>query len=141
MFNRANIKVSIGRILELSYSKKKGVTTSLLTETKNFKIKIDRNGRVKIDGSAGIITFGGDPALQELGAKLKMASITFREGDGGNIEYEATYHFYGSVDIAVSGSFDPFELVETCSGLLCQAARAINADYRKNKIMKRVMVD
>lgn len=141
MFTRAKIKVSIGRILELSYSKNEGVTKSLVTGSKNFKVKINEDGKVKVDGSAGVVTFNGDPALQGLGAKLKAASVTFKEGDDGDIAYDASYHFYGAGSITLSGSFDPFELIQACSGWLCRAARAINADSRKDKIMKEVMID
>lgn len=141
MFTRAKIKVSIGKILELSYSKNEGVTKGLVTGTKNFKVKINEDGKVKVYGSAGVVTFNGDSALQGLGAKLKAASITFREGEGEEVVYDASYHFYGAGSITLSGSFDPFELIQACSGWLCRAAKAINADRRKDKIMKEIMVD
>ncbi|MEQ6885523.1 hypothetical protein [Salicola sp. Rm-C-2C1-2] len=108
---------------------------------KNFKVKVTENGKVKVEGAAGVVTFNGDPALQRLGAKLKAASITFREAENGDIAYDASYHFYGAGSITLSGSFDSFELIQACSGLLCRAARALNTDRRKNRIMKEVMVD
>ena len=77
------------------------------------------------------MTFDGDPALRELGAKLKMASISFEQGAGDEVRYTAAYHFGGAGSISLSGAFDPFELIKACSGLLCNAARVINLDDRK----------
>lgn len=128
MTTRATVKVTIAKVLEVAYSKNKGLTRKIVLKKGNFKVKINEDGKVKIHGSAGAFTFNGGAALEGLGAKLKMASISFSKGDGDDINYKASFSFYGGVGaISVSGSFDIIELISSCSGLLCQAARDIRS--------------
>lgn len=119
MTNRVEVKVTIEKLIEVAYSKDKGMTTKIIKSKGNFKITIDLNGNAVLSGSAGILTFKGGNALTGLGAKLKNASISFSRGDGDDIKYTAMFSFSGAANIHISGRFNIEELILSCSGLLC----------------------
>jgi hypothetical protein len=78
--------------------------------------------------------------LQKEGVPKIFLSITFSHGNGNNVNYTAMYSFSGAANISVSGSFDIEELILSCSGLLCRAARALkgrNAAYEME--LKKIM--
>lgn len=126
MPTRTEIKVTIAKLLEIAYSKNKGVTAKLLRKRGNFKITIDQNGKVMLHGSAGMLSFSGTSALEGIGAKIKVASIHFTKGDDENINYKASFSFAGGAGaISVASSFNVEDLITSCSGLLCQAAKLI----------------
>ncbi|RZF95320.1 hypothetical protein EXT42_00405 [Pseudoalteromonas sp. CO302Y] len=129
MSKQAEIKVTIAKLLEVAYSKNKGVTTKIVRSKGNYKLTVDEKGTVSLSGSVGMLTFKGDSALQGLGAKLKNASISFTKGDSNNIKYTATFNFISAASISVSGSFDIEELILSCSGLLCRAAKALKGRH------------
>ncbi len=129
MSKQAEIKVTIAKRLEVAYSKNKGVTTKIVRSKGNYKLTVDEKGTVSLSGSVGMLTFKGDSALQDLGAKLKNASISFTKGDSNNIKYTATFNFISAASISVSGSFDIEELILSCSGLLCRAAKALKGRH------------
>lgn len=87
-----------------------------------------------------MFTFKGDSALQGLGAKVKSASITFTKGNDDNIKYTAFFNFVGVAGISVSGAFNIEELILSCSGLLCRAARALKGRHAAYDMeLKRIM--
>ncbi len=75
-----------------------------------------------------------------LGAKVKNASIIFTKGDGNDIKYTATFNFVGVAGMSISGTFDIEELILSCSGLLCRAARALKGRHAAYEMeLKRIM--
>lgn len=140
MSKQVEVKITIAKLLEVAYSKNKGVTTKIVKSKGNYRLTIDENGNVMLSGSVGMLTFKGDSALQGLGAKVKNASITFTKGDSNDIKYTATFNFVGVAGMSVSGSFNIEELILSCSGLLCRAARALKGKHAAYEMeLKRIM--
>jgi len=133
MTNRVQVKITIAKLIELAYSKDKGLTTKIVLSKGNFKLKVSPNGNATISSSAGILTFRGDSALQALGAKIKNVSISFTAGEDNNFSYIAMFSFSGAASISLSGSLNMEKLITSCSGLLCQAARLLQRRNKQNK--------
>ena len=124
----------------MAYSKDKGITTKIVRGKGTFKLTVDKDGKAILSGSAGVLTFEGDTVLSTLGAKVKNVSISFSHGDNNKVNYMAMYSFSGAANITISGGFDLEELILSCSGLLCRAARAMKGrsaayDSELKKIM------
>jgi len=140
MSKKVEVKITIAKLLEVAYSKNKGVTTKIIKSKGNYKLTVDAKGNTTLSGSVGMLTFNGGSALQGLGAKIKNASITFKKGDSNNIKYTATFNFVGAAGMSISGSFDIEELILSCSGLLCRAAKALKARHAAYEMeLKRIM--
>jgi hypothetical protein len=140
MTSRVEVKVTIAKLVELAYSKDNGMTAKIVRKKGNFKLTVDKDGNATLSGSAGVLTFKGDSALSSLGAKIKNVSIMFSHGQGNNVNYTAMCSFSGAANITLTGSFDIEELILSCSGLLCRAARALkgrNAAYEME--LKKIM--
>ncbi|MFK5950263.1 MAG: hypothetical protein QM500_15995 [Methylococcales bacterium] len=121
---KTEVKITIAKLIEIAYSKNKGMTTKIIRKKGNFKITVDDSGKVMLHGSAGALTFSGGTALENLGVKIKMASINFTKGEGDDIDYKGTFYFIGGAgSLSLSGSFNIEDLITSCSGLLCKAAR------------------
>jgi hypothetical protein len=85
------------------------------------------------------LTFSGTPVLENIGAKIKRISVSFNNKDERNIGYTATFDLT-YIKLSVSGEFNLEDLVTSCSGWLCQAARALKGrnhayDLELQKIM------
>lgn len=131
MTTKAEVKVVIAKLIEVAYSRNKGITTKIVRKKGGFKVTVDQNGKVMLYGTAGALTFNGGAALESLGVKVKMVSISFTKGDGDNVNYQGTFNFAGgAASISVSGTFSIEELITSCSGLLCQAARLIKVRHQ-----------
>lgn len=130
MQRQTGVKITIAKLLEVAYSKNKGVTTKIVRKKGNFKITVDSQGNATLSGSAGMMTFKANSALEDLGAKIKNISISFSKGDGNDVNYTAMFSFIGVAAISVSGKFNIEELILSCSGLLCIAARTLKGRHR-----------
>lgn len=105
----------------------------------NAELTVDQNGNATLSGSAGILTFSGTPVLKKVAAKIKRVRISFNEKNGMKIGYTATFDLE-YMKLSVLGDFDFEELITSCSGLLCRAARALKGrhhayDMELQKIM------
>jgi hypothetical protein len=129
-------KITIGKLIQLAYSERGEATAKIVLSKSCFTLVVDQTGEVTLRGTAGgFVTFNGDPALKGLGFKVKRISIDFTPGDGRSVNYTGTYRFVAGTSISVSGNFDIFEAIKSCSGLLCKAARLIdgsNAEIEQN---------
>jgi hypothetical protein len=120
-------KITIGKLIQLAYSENEGVTANIVFKKSNFTLVVDQTGEATLRGTAGgIVRFNGDPALKGLGFQIKRVSIDFTPGDGRSVNYTGTYRFVAGTSISVSGNFDIFEAIKSCSGLLCKAARFLD---------------
>jgi len=142
MYNQTEVKITIAKLLEVAYSKNKGVTTKILRKKGKFKLTVDEQGNAILSGSMGMLTFKANSALEDLGVKIKNISISFSKGDDNDVRYTAMFIFIGITAISVSGKFNVEELILSCSGLLCIAARALKGrhaayDMELQKIMER----
>ena len=123
----------------MAYSKDEGVTTSILLSKGPFKLKVDQNGKARLSSKAGIVTFSGTPTLDKIGANIKSLSVSFSPGEGKQIKYHASFDLKVS-KVAVRGSFDVEQVIMSCSGLLCRAARAMKGRHEAyDRELKRVM--
>ncbi|WP_338091432.1 hypothetical protein, partial [Photobacterium sanguinicancri] len=125
MPSRIEAKVTIAKLLEVAYSKNKGITTELMRSKDNFKVTVDQHGKVLMSGSVGVLTFSADDALKELGVNVKFISVSFSKVDEKNIKYKATFTFMKVASLSISGNFDIEDMILSCSGILCRAARAL----------------
>lgn len=76
-------------------------------------------------------------AYSEKGDTGKAKLIgTATPGDGRSVNYTGTFRFAVGSSISVSGNFDIFETIKSCSGLLCNAARLL--DGRDVEIEQRL---
>lgn len=140
MENQTEIKVTIAKLLEIAYSKNKGVTTRIVRKKGNFKLTVDAEGNAILSGGVGVLIFKADSALQGLGAKVKNISITFTKGGSDEVSYMARISFVGVAAITVTGKFSIEALLLSCSGLLCLAARALKGRHAAYEMeLKRIM--
>jgi len=130
MQNQTEVKITIAKLLEVAYSKNKGVTTKIVRKKGNFKLTVDSRGNATLSGSVGILMFKANSALEGLRAKIKNISISFSKGDGNDVKYIAMINFVGVAAISVSGKFNIEELILSCSGIFCIAARALKGRHR-----------
>lgn len=121
---RAELKVSIAKLIELAYSTDNELTVKLMAKSGNAKLTVDQNGKATLSGAAGNLTFSGSPALEQIGAKIKRVSVSFSRGNDNAVKYSATFSL-AIISMSVSGEFDIEALILSCSGLLCRAARAL----------------
>jgi len=129
----SELKITIAKLIEIAYSQNKGMTTKIVRTKGNFTLKVDQDGNATLTGKSGILIFSGTPALETIGAKIKRVSVTFSKGNNSSVKYKATFSLE-IISLSIGGSFDIEELITSCSGLLCKAARAMkqrNAQYEK----------
>lgn len=122
--NGPQLKLAVGRLLEASYSADKELTVSIIQASSNAQLTVDSQGNARLSGSAGALTFDGAPALNTLGVSYKRVSVNFTNQDDMEVGYRATINL-AIISVSASGRFDLEELITSCSGLLCQAARAL----------------
>jgi hypothetical protein len=139
----AELKLTIAKLIEVAYSQDKGLTTKITLSKGSFKLALDDQGNAMLSSKVGILTFNGSPTLKKMGLNLKTMNASFWTESDNRIHYLATYGInVGSrtVSVGVEGSFDIEELITSCSGLLCQAARHLkgfdsNVDAQMQQIM------
>ena len=102
------------------------MTVKIMAQKGNIKLTVDQNGDAVLSGSAGILTYSGKPVLEKIGAKIKRVSVSFDNKDDMKIGYTATFDLE-YIKLSVFGDFDLDALITSCSGLLCQAARALKS--------------
>ena len=140
MQRQVEVKITIAKLLEIAYSKNKGVTTKIIRSKGSFKLTVDPSGNATLSGGVGMLTYRADSALSGLGAQVKSVSVSFSKGDGDDIKYHATFQFVGVASISVVGFFNVEKLILSCSGLLCIAARALNGRHAAYEMeLKRIM--
>ena len=141
MDQKMEVKIAVAKVLEMSIAEDKMLTYKIMAEGENAKLEIDRQGRVTLTGTKGKINISGDLDMKSIGMKIGWASISFTNGDDMKIGYSGTVEIgkgWASVSIGLSGSFDLKELITSCSGLLCRAARSIGMEHR-NAELQRIM--
>ncbi len=130
-------KITVVKLIQLAYSEKGGATVSIVLSKGNFTLIVDQTGKAKLIGTAGdVVRFSGDPGLKGLGFKIERISIDFTPSDGRSVNYTGTFRFVAGTSISVSGNFDIFEVIKSCSGWLCGAAREI--ENRRIEIEQRI---
>jgi len=136
---RTELKITIAKLLEVAYSKDKGVTKKIVRTKGPFKLTVDQNGNARLTGKFGVVTFSGSEALDKIGVNIKFVNVSFSNGGSGNVNYTAMIDIK-SAKIALSGSFSIEALITSCSGLLCRAARALKGRHHAYDMeLQRIM--
>ncbi len=123
--NTYSLKLSVARFLELSYASNEGLTASILREVGPASISVDSNGFATLSGKAGVVRFSASEAIQELGLQVRRIGISMDVNEQGELDYTARFLFVGTLALSVRGTIDVEQLILSCSGLLCRAARAL----------------
>lgn len=123
--NTYSLKITVARLLELSYARNEGLTTSVLREVGPATVSVDSNGIATLSGKAGKVTFSATEAVKELGIQVRRVGISMDVNEHGELDYTARFMFAGALALSVRGTIDVEELILACSGLLCRAARAL----------------
>ena len=118
------LKITVIKLLEVAYSNNEGITTKLVRKAGPFTMRIDEKGRVELSGKMGHFKFDGKPTLEKMGVDLKMASLMFSNAGNNRLNYSAKIKL-AAVELEYSSTLDVEELLLSCSGLLCIAARAM----------------
>lgn len=122
---QAELKLTIARILELSYRRNGERTARLMREAGPVTISVDQNGQAVINGRAGMVVVSAAQATRELGVSVRAITVMMTVDGAGDIRYNAQFRL-GVAAVGVSGSIDVEKLLLSCSGLLCRAARMLN---------------
>jgi hypothetical protein len=133
-------KVAIAKLIEVAYSTDKGMTTKIVMDKGTFKLTLDEDGNAELTGKAGPVRFVGGPELRKMGLNVGAMSIMFTGDESGDVRFFGSVGPKGKVGLTVSGKVNIVELITTCSGLLCQAARllkgasnpALDIEYRRH---------
>jgi hypothetical protein len=141
----AELKLTIAKLIEVAYSKQKGVTTNIVLGSERFKLTMNESGHATLSSKVGIVTFDGSRALEKIGLSVKSLDINFwTEDEDRQIRYTASYGIKVAsravTTLSVSGSFNIQESITACSALLCQAACYLkgfdsNVDAQMQSIM------
>lgn len=122
--NSAKLKLTIAKLIELAYSTDKGWSTRIVLSKGPFRLSVNENGQAVLSGKAGSMTFSGSTALEKIALSFKAVNVSFSTDSDGKVRYMAVYDLRtGSVGI--SGRIDMEALITACSGMLCEAARAL----------------
>ena len=128
---RSEVRVAVAKLLMLAYSEDEGLTTAIMAKKGNARLIINQNGKATLSGAAGILTFCGKPALEKLGVAIKRVKVNFSNEGNMTVGYSATFTLE-IISMTVKGRFDLEALITSCSGLVCQAARAFR---RRNRTL------
>ncbi|CAG23262.1 hypothetical protein [Photobacterium profundum] len=120
----SEIKLTIAKLIEVAYSKNKGLTTSIMLDAGFIKLTVNERGNALLSGKAGVVTFSGLDVINELGMQVKRVSVSIKNEGKGQASYTATLNL-GLISTSIKGSFNVEELITQCSGLLCIAARRL----------------
>lgn len=121
--NTYSLKLSVARLLELSYGRNEGLTASILRDVGPATIAVDSNGVATLSGSAGNVTFSANDVLKDLGLEVRRIGVSMSITEDGELEYTARFMFAGALALSARGTIDVEQLILSCSGLLCRAAR------------------
>lgn len=123
--NQAELKLTVARILEVSYRTDAGITAKLMREAGRVTVSVDHTGMATITGRAGVVVVSVAEATDALGVYVRAVTILMSADGSGGIRYNAEFRL-GVAAVGVSGSIDIERLILSCSGLVCRAARMLN---------------
>ncbi|WP_328185466.1 hypothetical protein [Marinobacter sp. OP 3.4] len=127
---RFRAQLTIAKLISFAYDQDDGVVTSLSKSAGNFTLTLDQTGDVSISGSAGNASFSLSPTQRDkIGWDVKWISVRFSATEDDLFSYSVSGKI-GALNLSFSGVVDFDTLIMECTGLLCQAARVINADSR-----------
>jgi hypothetical protein len=135
----AELKLTIAKLIEVAYSKDKGLTGKIVLSKGPFKLTMDDDGNAMLSGKAGTLSFSGAPTLEKMGLSLKRVSVNFSNEGEGRVHYVASVGIKGTT-LGIAGDFNIEDLITSCSGMLCQAARSLKGfDSTVDSQMQQIM--
>ena len=120
----SEVRITVARLLEVAYSRNKGITASLIREVGPVILTVDENGQATLSGKAGRVSFSGKDTLREIGVNAGVFRAMMSVNKSGDLRFNAQLRV-GLASVSVGGSIDVEKLITTCSGILCRAARAM----------------
>lgn len=123
------LQLTVARLIELSYAKNEGLTASIIREVGSAKISVNTDGSATLSGQAGAVTYLASDAIKELGVQASRIGIAMAIDEEGQLEYTARF-FIGAMVLTARGTIDVEQLILSCSGFLCRAARALQGRTR-----------
>ena len=126
--SNTEFKVKIIKFLEIAYKTDGKLTASIVRDKGPFTLSVDNTGSATLSGKAGIVSFSVADEIKQYGLKFKFASVMFSGNRQGMINYQASFGV--PIQISVMGFIDVQNLILSCSGLLCIAARALKNRYQ-----------
>lgn len=128
--SKVELKLTVARLLELSYEKDEGVTTRLVREKGNLRLAVDTNGKAQLSGKAGSVQFSASDVASEIGASVRRIKVLMSATETGDIRYNGSFNL-GYASVNITGSIDIEEFLRSCSGILCHAFRMIEGQKRQ----------
>ncbi len=119
--SQKEVKVTILKVIELSYHENKGLSAEIFAKSGDFKVSVDQNGKAKLSGYGKYIMVNIGDHL-ELGAKFKMLNVSGHITETGDVNYKGEMSF-GWTTIGVNGGFNIIKFLDICESLLCKTAR------------------
>jgi len=104
-------KVTIRKVLEVSYSGDKGVKLAAALKKGPVTFKLDNKGNISSSAKLGRYSIRGFNSVKALGVEIKFIKITARLKDNGDVAYSAGIS-YGAFFFDVSGAFDIEKIVD-----------------------------
>jgi hypothetical protein len=120
----AEVKLTIAKLIEVAYSTNKGMTTKIVMQKGAFRLRLDEEGNAELTSTVGSVQFIGGPTLEKIGVSVRRMSVNFSGNENGDVHYTASVGVKITT-FTVSGDFNIVDLITSCSGLLCQAARLL----------------
>lgn len=126
---RFEVKLTIAKLISFAYDHDKQFVATISHQRDPFTLTLNQHGEVEIEAKSGTLRFSMNQQQKaKLGFSTKWVSVRFG-ANGDHFTYDFSGHLNG-LTISVAGAVDLFKLIKECTGLLCQAARVINADSR-----------
>ncbi|WP_087024878.1 hypothetical protein [Thaumasiovibrio subtropicus] len=130
------VKLTLLKVIELSYKSDKGLTTSIFKSSGAFKIAVNQNGQATIAASAGNVTVSLSDTVN-LGVKFKALSVSGNINSNGDLSYKGQVTA-GVFSASVSGKFNIVEFLDTCQTRLCYySSRSRNLDRAMEHHLKQ----
>jgi len=119
-------KVTVAKCLQLAYDKDREITLGIIRSGDHYSLSIDETGQGILRGSNGHVEFSANEGLMGLGITVRRATVSFSKDSNGRFAYSGTFRLALGTQVSISGTIDVIEMIKSCSGLLCQAARFLD---------------
>ena len=126
---KSELKIKVIRFFEIAYDNNGQLTTAIVKSGEPFTLSITPNGTATLSGKAGHLSFNVSEETKSFGFDFRFVSLHFRGTKDKQIQYSATFNL-GYISIHYFSNIDVKNLILSCSGLLCIAARAMKNRFK-----------
>lgn len=133
------VKAALFKVVELNYSKEKGLDLKGMVKKGPVKVAVDKDGNITATGKLSYMTLKGTPELKGLGANFKKLEVVFRNQEGDDISYDIWVTVINGTGFGIEGSFDLVKFILD-RGLLQRGYRGYyrGADERFRQIEEAI---